>query len=84
MTDAFMVDRVMSLHHRAFDYIQAGNTYGAFCDYLILLADRDNDTSLKEETTTKQIWDTALAAIEAGMTKHQAFPLTTELPNGSI
>lgn len=84
MTDAFIIDRVMSLHHRAFDYIQAGNTYGAFCDYLLLLAARDNDEQLKQETTTKQIWDTAAAAIAAGMTKHQAFPLTAELPDGII
>jgi hypothetical protein len=82
MTDAFMIDRVMSLHHRAFEFIQVGKDHNAFCEYLGILADRDNDASLREETTTKQIWDTALAAVESGVSKHQAFPLTAEQPNG--
>ena len=75
MTD-FLHDRAMSLHHRAYEHLQEGKTYERFCSYMKALAERDNDQELKLEITTQQIWNTAKTAIDAGMTKHQAFPLT--------
>lgn len=79
MTEAFLHDRVMSLHHRAYEHIREGATYNQFCAYLLALAIRDTDPELKLETTTRKIWNTAQLAVDAGMAKRQAFPLSADL-----
>lgn len=76
---AWLRDRAMSVHHRAYEHIQEGLPYWRFCEYLLALAERDDDPELMRETTTQQIWDTALAAYTAGMQKRQAFPLSNQL-----
>ena len=72
-------DRAMSVHHRAYEFITAGQSYNSFCTYLSALAERDDDPELKQEFTCQQIWDTAQQAKDAGMAKRQAFPLTADL-----
>ena len=75
---SFLHDRAMSVHHRAYEiYKENGEDgYNAFCHYMQILAKRDNDQELTLKITCQQIWNTAKQAIKAGMSKHQAFPLT--------
>lgn len=78
----FQFDRAMSLHHRAYEYAVAASPkdgYEEFCRLCSHLAHRDDDPELLLESTTSQIWKTANAAIDAGMSKEEAFPLTAQL-----
>lgn len=70
-TAGFQYDRAMALHRRAFELQIQGRDYAEWIDLSTKL-DCPADA-------VQQIWSTAAAAREAGMTDRQAFPSLIEL-----
>jgi len=79
ITPAQIFDRAMALHRQAFDYQAGGRSYDDFCTHLTELARLDDEPDLNDETTARQIWQTAAFARDAGMAKELAFPSITTL-----
>lgn len=81
---AWQYDRAMSLYHRAYDNIQGPNDYAAFCEYMAASGREFDEPELLSESTCKQIWQAAQAAVSAGMAKYDAFPLVAHLEKRGI
>ena len=72
-SDNWHFDRIMSLHRKAHVLISGGKDI--VCWYLLAAELGCKDTALQV-----QIWQTAKAAQEAGMSRKAAFPLSSECP----
>jgi len=78
----FHWDRIMSLHHRAYEVIQRGGDLKEWTELATRLYEESIDCPL--DTWVVAFWETAHAALDAGLPVSQAFPLWYSLPGKKV